>query len=97
MRSTVVTYVNPAVAVLLGVTILGEPFGVATGGRLCAGLAGSFLATRPLRAPLPSGAWCRPPRLGAIAAPVPCAPRAQSCRRPSAPGADSRHRALSDS
>ena len=29
-RATVITYVNPAVAVLLGVTVLGEKFGVAT-------------------------------------------------------------------
>ncbi|HTT90651.1 MAG TPA: EamA family transporter [Acidimicrobiales bacterium] len=52
MRSTVVTYINPAVAVLLGVTVLGEPFGVATGVGFVLVLAGSFLATRPLhRAP----------------------------------------------
>ena len=49
MRSTVVTYVNPAVAVLLGVTVLGEPFGVATGVGFALVLVGSFLATRPLR------------------------------------------------
>jgi drug/metabolite transporter (DMT)-like permease len=49
MRSTVVTYVNPAVAVLLGVTVLGEPFGVVTAVGFVLVLAGSFLATRPLR------------------------------------------------
>jgi drug/metabolite transporter (DMT)-like permease len=48
MRSTVVTYLNPAVAVLLGVTVLGEPFGVATGVGFVLVLAGSFLATRSL-------------------------------------------------
>jgi drug/metabolite transporter (DMT)-like permease len=48
MRSTVITYINPAVAVLLGVTVLGEPFGVATGVGFVLVLAGSFLATRPL-------------------------------------------------
>jgi drug/metabolite transporter (DMT)-like permease len=44
-RSTVITYVNPAVAVLLGVLVLGEPFtwGVALGFPLI--LAGSWLAT----------------------------------------------------
>jgi drug/metabolite transporter (DMT)-like permease len=44
-RATVVTYVNPAVAVLLGVTVLGEPFttGIAIGFPLI--LAGSVLAT----------------------------------------------------
>ena len=50
MRSTVVTYVNPAVAVLLGVAVLGEPFGAATAVGFVLVLAGSFLATRPLRA-----------------------------------------------
>ena len=45
-RSTVITYVNPAVAVLLGVTLLGEPFtaGIAVGFPLI--LVGSALATR---------------------------------------------------
>jgi drug/metabolite transporter (DMT)-like permease len=45
-RATVITFVNPAVAVLLGVTILDEPFtlGIAIGLPLI--LAGSALATR---------------------------------------------------
>lgn len=44
-RATVITYVNPAVAVALGVTVLGEPFtrGTAVGFVLI--LAGCFLAT----------------------------------------------------
>jgi drug/metabolite transporter (DMT)-like permease len=44
-RSTVITYVNPAVAVLLGVAVLGEPFtwGIAFGFPLI--LFGSWLAT----------------------------------------------------
>jgi drug/metabolite transporter (DMT)-like permease len=44
-RSTVITYINPAVAILLGVTLLGERFtvGIAVGFPLI--LAGSFLAT----------------------------------------------------
>ena len=48
-RTTVITYVNPGVAVILGVLILGEPLtpGIVIGFPLV--LAGSFLATR--RAP----------------------------------------------
>jgi drug/metabolite transporter (DMT)-like permease len=47
VRATVITYVNPAVAALLGVTLLGETFtfGMAIGFVLI--LAGSVLATRP--------------------------------------------------
>ena len=51
-RSTVITYVNPAVAVLLGVLVLGEPFtwGIALGFPLI--LFGSWLATAtPARPP----------------------------------------------
>ncbi len=46
-RSTVITYVNPLVAVLLGVALLGEPFtaGIAVGMPLI--LAGSVLGTAP--------------------------------------------------
>ncbi|HUB69302.1 MAG TPA: EamA family transporter [Acidimicrobiales bacterium] len=65
MRATVITYVNPAVAVLLGVVVLDERFGWATGVGFVTVLGGSFLATRPLRpsgeaalreaAPAPSG------------------------------------------
>jgi drug/metabolite transporter (DMT)-like permease len=46
VRATVITYVNPAVAVALGVALLGEPFtvGIAVGFALV--LAGSVLATR---------------------------------------------------
>ena len=48
-RTTVITYVNPAVAVLLGISVLGEPVtaGILVGFPLV--LLGSFLATR--RAP----------------------------------------------
>jgi drug/metabolite transporter (DMT)-like permease len=47
VRATVITYVNPAVAAVLGVAILGEDFtaGMAVGFALV--LAGSVLATRP--------------------------------------------------
>ena len=46
-RSTVITYLNPAVAILLGVLVLGEPFtwGIAVGFPLI--LFGSWLATAP--------------------------------------------------
>ena len=53
MRTTVVTYLNPAVAVVLGVGILGEPFGLATGLGFALVLAGSYLATRSLRPAVP--------------------------------------------
>jgi drug/metabolite transporter (DMT)-like permease len=46
-RSTVITYVNPAVAILLGVLVLGEPltWGIVLGFPLI--LVGSWLATAP--------------------------------------------------
>jgi drug/metabolite transporter (DMT)-like permease len=44
-RATVVTYVNPAVAVLLGVFLLGEHFGVGAAVGLVLILIGSWLAT----------------------------------------------------
>ena len=45
-RTTVITFINPAVAVLLGMSVLGEPFtaGIAVGFPLV--LIGSVLATR---------------------------------------------------
>jgi drug/metabolite transporter (DMT)-like permease len=49
VRATVITYVNPAVAVILGVTFLGESFGVATAAGFVLILIGSFLATTPAR------------------------------------------------
>ena len=50
-RSTVITYVNPAVAVLLGVALLGERFTLATALGFVLILSGSILATA--RAPHP--------------------------------------------
>jgi drug/metabolite transporter (DMT)-like permease len=44
-RAAVVTYVNPAVAVLLGVTLLGEDLGAASIAGLLLILAGSWVAT----------------------------------------------------
>lgn len=47
MRATLITYVNPAVAVVLGVAVLGEPFGPATAVGFMLILGGCVLATRP--------------------------------------------------
>jgi drug/metabolite transporter (DMT)-like permease len=47
VRSTVITYVNPAVAVLAGVLLLGEPFTAGTAAGFVLILAGSWLATGP--------------------------------------------------
>ena len=52
VRATVFTYVNPAVAVVLGVAFLGERIGWATAAGFVLVLAGSFLATTP-RPPRP--------------------------------------------
>ena len=62
VRATVVAYVNPAVAVALGVLLLGEAFTPATAAAFVLILGGSYLATRagrgramPIRrAPAPS-------------------------------------------
>ena len=48
MRMTVITYVNPAVAVLLGVTVLGEHFGGWTAAGFALIIGGSILATGAL-------------------------------------------------
>jgi drug/metabolite transporter (DMT)-like permease len=50
MRATVITYINPAVAVVLGVTVLGEKFGPMTAVGFAAILGGCVLATRSVRA-----------------------------------------------
>lgn len=55
MRATVITYVNPAVAAVLGVAILEEDFTIGMGIGLILVLAGSVLATRRRRsAPAPA-------------------------------------------
>ena len=46
-RSTVITYINPLIAVLLGVATLGEPFTVGIAAGLPLILLGSMLATAP--------------------------------------------------
>jgi drug/metabolite transporter (DMT)-like permease len=50
-RSTIITYLNPAVAVILGVVLLGERFTPATGVGFVLILAGCWLSTAP-RGPL---------------------------------------------
>ena len=47
VRAVVVTYLNPAVALVLGVAFLHETFPLATAGGFALILAGSILATRP--------------------------------------------------
>jgi drug/metabolite transporter (DMT)-like permease len=51
LRATVITYVNPAVAVALGVVFLGEGFTLGTALGFVLILIGSFLATRRSRQP----------------------------------------------
>jgi drug/metabolite transporter (DMT)-like permease len=46
VRATVITYFNPAVALVLGVLVLGEPLRAGTVAGFALILAGSFLATR---------------------------------------------------
>ncbi len=58
VRATVVTYVNPAVAVILGVWVLGEPFRLGMGVGFALILMGSAFSTRISRP--------RPPRRGPV-------------------------------
>jgi drug/metabolite transporter (DMT)-like permease len=60
VRATVITYVNPAVAALLGVTILDERFTVGMGIGFALVLAGSVLATRHGGAPAEDTAALEP-------------------------------------
>jgi drug/metabolite transporter (DMT)-like permease len=46
-RASVITYVNPAIAVALGVIVLGEPLTLAIIGGFVLIMAGSWLSTRP--------------------------------------------------
>ena len=59
-RATVITYVNPAVAVALGVSVLGEPLTSAIVAAFVLILTGSVLATRSGR-PRPQPAPDTPP------------------------------------
>jgi drug/metabolite transporter (DMT)-like permease len=53
VRATVFTYINPAVAALLGVVVLQETFTISMGLGLALVMLGSTLATRPRRTALP--------------------------------------------
>ena len=55
VRATVITYVNPAVAAVLGVAALGESFTAGMGAGFVLVLLGSALATRR-RSEAPAGA-----------------------------------------
>jgi drug/metabolite transporter (DMT)-like permease len=52
VRATVITYINPAVAAILGITILGESFSLGMGIGFALVLAGSVLATQRRREPM---------------------------------------------
>jgi drug/metabolite transporter (DMT)-like permease len=54
VRATVITYVNPAVAVAAGVALLGEPFTLGTGLGFVLILTGSWLATGGAEVALPA-------------------------------------------
>lgn len=54
-RALVITYLNPAVAVIAGVVVLHEPFSAATAAGFVLVLGGSFLATRGVRPPVAGG------------------------------------------
>jgi drug/metabolite transporter (DMT)-like permease len=51
VRSMVFTYINPAVATLIGVAVLNEPFTAGMGAGFALVLAGSVLATGSARQP----------------------------------------------
>jgi drug/metabolite transporter (DMT)-like permease len=54
VRATVITYVNPAVAAVLGVLVLNETFSLAMGIGFALVILGSMLATRRPRADQPA-------------------------------------------
>jgi drug/metabolite transporter (DMT)-like permease len=75
-RATVITYLNPAVAVALGVSVLGEPLTLAIVAAFVLILSGSVLATRSgLPRPQPAQDPSRPARDPARPAQDPSAPR----------------------
>jgi drug/metabolite transporter (DMT)-like permease len=78
-RASVITYVNPAIAVLLGVFVLGERFTPAMGGAFALILGGSVLATRGRGAAEPEPEAAAGPALAGAPEPEPapgpaCAP-----------------------
>ncbi len=80
-RATVITYVNPAVAVALGVLVLNEQLTLAVGGAFVLILGGSILATRPsspAQPPAPTANHASPTPPAHQAPPDPAAPLATS-------------------
>ena len=70
-RASVITYINPAVAVALGVGVLGEQFTLAMAGAFVLIIGGSVLATRPGAKPPPGQPAARgKPISGAATAPL---------------------------
>jgi drug/metabolite transporter (DMT)-like permease len=69
-RSTVITYVNPAVAVLLGAAVLDERLTLATGIGFALIIVGCLLATGPTRRPAVAGAAGRDVTCDDLAQPV---------------------------
>jgi drug/metabolite transporter (DMT)-like permease len=53
-RATLITFLNPAVAVILGAVVLDERITAATLGGFVLVLGGCFLATRPAKTVAPS-------------------------------------------
>src|SRR6058998_3245850 len=66
VRSTVITYVNPAVAAVLGVAVLHESFTLGMGLGFVLVLAGSILATRKAGVPAEAAAIPEPRREEAV-------------------------------
>jgi drug/metabolite transporter (DMT)-like permease len=56
VRATIITYFNPAVALLLGVLVLHEPFTIGAVLGFALILSGSMLATRRVSSPAAAGA-----------------------------------------
>ena len=69
VRATVITYFNPAVALLLGVVLLREPFTIGAVVGFALILAGSVLATRRVSAPVADAAALTSSSPSATAAP----------------------------
>jgi drug/metabolite transporter (DMT)-like permease len=66
VRATVITYFNPAVALVLGVTILGEPLRIGAVLGFALILLGSVLATRQRTAGTEGGAAASAGRAGSV-------------------------------
>ncbi len=74
-RGTVFTYVNPAIAVLLGITLLNEPFNATTLAGFLLIILGSWLSTGGTLPPLRSGRHAREQRYTVSTAELPAQDR----------------------